>query len=177
MTAQRTLEVAQTLYERHKILSYPRTDSRYLSKAASEMLPSIVATVSSAYEGKLAPGTGELPLGARFVNDARVGDHHAIVPTDVKPPRSLAAEEQKIYDLVCRRLLSAWHGDHVVAVTNVETEVRGQGALADEADKVVDRFASTGTSIEEEGWKVLDVRITRPGRPLDDAAPDLPPGL
>jgi DNA topoisomerase-3 len=152
LSAQRTLDVAQALYERRKLLSYPRTDSRALTAAIAETLPEVVRAVAEPYRAQLAPGTGERPLGRRFVDDARVSDHHAIIPTSARPPSDLAGDERRIYDLVCRRLLSAWHEDHVLSVTKVVTRV-----VTRVASTHVDRFASTGTSVERVGWKVLDV--------------------
>lgn len=114
-SAQNTLDAAQALYERHKLISYPRTDSRHLSADVAQTLPRIVKTIEARYREHLAAGTGERPLGRRFVDDSKVTDHHAIIPTTTSPERaSLSAEESKIYDLICRRLLSAWHEDHVV---------------------------------------------------------------
>jgi DNA topoisomerase-3 len=162
MSAQRTLDVAQKLYERRKLLSYPRTDSRRLTHAIAETLPAVVAAVADRYAGRIAPGTGERPLGPRFIDDGRVADHHAIIPTTVRAPADLDGDEQRIYDLVCRRLLSAWHEDHVYAVTKVVTRV---------TSSEVDRFASSGTSIERIGWKVLDVGEGKSN------APGLPGGL
>ena len=152
-TASRTLEIAQRLYERRKLLSYPRTDSRHISQAIASTLPEIVAAIAPQYSpALLAEGTGVKPLGPRFVDDARVSDHHAILPTESKPPSDLTPEERAIYDLVCRRLLSAWHGDHVYAVTTVLTAI----AWNDQKD----RFTSSGTSIESVGWKVLELTRT-----------------
>ncbi len=80
----------------------------------------IVKAVQAPYAKQLAPGTGERPLGRRFVDDTKVSDHHAIIPTAQDASKaSLSAEESKIYDLICRRLLSAWHDDYVVAVTRI----------------------------------------------------------
>ena len=167
-TAQRTLQLAQNLYEDRKLLSYPRTDSRYLSRTIESTLPSVVSAIEAPYRALLAPGTATRPLGRRFVDDARVSDHHAIIPTDKKPPDDLPADERKLYDLVCRRLLSAWHGDHVYAVTTVLTDIT--------CDGIVDRYASSGTSVEDEGWKVLDVKLGRSKDPKS-AEPTLPGGL
>src|SRR5262249_37141444 len=123
-SAQRTLDLAQELYERHKLISYPRTDSRHLTKDVERTLGAIVAAIRAPYQHLLAPGTGTKPLGARFVDDARVTDHHAIIPTGAKPPSSLGEGEQRIYDLICRRLLSAYHDDHLFAVTTVITVIK-----------------------------------------------------
>jgi DNA topoisomerase-3 len=150
-SAQRTLELAQKLYEQKKLLSYPRTDSRHLSQDVAATLPSIVQAISGPYAAHLAPGTGSRPLSRRFVDDTKVSDHHAIIPTPTDPSRvSLTAEEEKIYDLVCRRLLSAWHGDHVFAVTTVLTRVTPE-----------DLFHTAGRRVVDEGWKVLDIHTDR----------------
>src|SRR5262249_18366955 len=106
-SAQKTLDIAQALYERHKLISYPRTDSRHLSQDVAGTLPRIVQAIEGPYRELLAPGTGERPLGRRYVDDSKVTDHHAIIPTLVSP-ENISAEERRIYDLICRRLLSAW---------------------------------------------------------------------
>ncbi len=173
-TAQRTLELAQSLYERRKLLSYPRTDSRYLSAAVAATLPAVIRAIADPYRALVAEGTGQRPLGPRFVNDARVSDHHAIIPTEGKPSTDLHPDERAIYDLVCRRLLAAWHADHVLAVTTVVTAVRWNDTR--------DQYASAGSSVEAMGWKVLD---PRPGGAATDAneraraaaEPTLPGGL
>ncbi|MGK3994220.1 DNA topoisomerase 3 [Sorangium sp. So ce1024] len=162
-SAQRTLEVAQALYERRKLISYPRTDSRHLSTEVAVTLGAVVQAVEGSYRGMLAPGTGTRPLGKRFVDDAKVGDHHAIIPTGSRASRAeLSTEEQKIFDLICRRLLSAWHEDHVTSITTVITAIttrgRGEGAGA----PIVDRYHSAGSVVEKVGWKVLDIGFGKP---------------
>src|SRR6185369_11144976 len=67
-SAQKTLDAAQALYERHKLISYPRTDSRHLSQDVAQTLPRIVKAIEAPYREHLAPGTGERPLGRRFVD-------------------------------------------------------------------------------------------------------------
>ncbi|HWO13223.1 MAG TPA: DNA topoisomerase, partial [Polyangiaceae bacterium] len=183
LSAQRTLEVAQALYEKHKLISYPRTDSRHLSSAVASTLPAVVRAISAPYAAWLAAGTGERPLSRRFVDDAQVGDHHAILPTSESAAgRALGVDERRIYDLICRRLLQAWHADFEWAATTVITEV----SPLPPAEGPVDHFRSHGTAIEELGWKVLDVgavkapREQRASAEGDDepAAPDaLPAGL
>ncbi len=155
-SAQRTLELAQALYEKHKLLSYPRTSSRHLSKQIAETLPEVVRAIRGPWEALLAPGTGVSPLGRRFVDDAKVTDHHAIIPTTTPPGDArLSPDERHIYELVCRRLLAAWHEDFVWSVTTVITAVTSAAAGGDVPG--VDRFHSTGTMVERQGWKVLDV--------------------
>jgi DNA topoisomerase-3 len=148
-SAQHTLDTAQALYERHKLISYPRTDSRHLSQDVAGTLSRIVQTVAGPYRQDLAPGSGEKPLGRRYVDDAKVSDHHAIIPTVTSPdPVDLSADERKIYDLVCRRLLTCWHEDHVWSVTTVITSISNA--------TVIDRYHSSGKAIQQVGWKVLD---------------------
>jgi DNA topoisomerase-3 len=160
-SAKRTLDSAQRLYEQHKLLSYPRTDSRCLSSEVAKTLPRVVDAIAAPYREALAPDTGARPLGSRYVNDARVGDHHAIIPTAVSPEgKRLGADEQKLYDLVCRRLLAAWHEDEISETTTVITRV--------ESPDAEDRFRSRGTRVLREGWRVLDWRPARAARTSDD---------
>ncbi|MDC0711173.1 DNA topoisomerase 3 [Stigmatella sp. ncwal1] len=155
-SAQRTLELAQNLYEKHKLLSYPRTASRHLSASVAETLPEVVRAIRAPYEPLLAPGTGEKPLGRRFVDDAKVTDHHAIIPTATSPEgERLPPDEKRLYELVCRRLLAAWHDEHVWAVTTVVTAVSSAGPAP--GSPRVDRFHSSGTQVVRVGWKVLDI--------------------
>ncbi|XXF78677.1 DNA topoisomerase 3 [Myxococcaceae bacterium GXIMD 01537] len=185
-SASRTLELAQALYERHKLLSYPRTSSRHLSRTVAETLPEVVRAIRGPFEEHLAPGTGERPLGRRFVDDAKVTDHHAILPTPTSPrDASLSPDERRIYELVCRRLLQAWHDEHVWSITSVVTAVTSASAEG----PVVDHFHSVGTQVERQGWKVLDVgggKKPPKARGKDakaedaeeaDEEQDLPPGL
>jgi len=178
LSAKETLAAAQSLYETRKLLTYPRTDSRHLSRDVAAGLPAVVAAIAGPYSRLLAPGTGERPLGRRFVDDARVTDHHAIVPTAVSAAGlDLTRDERHVYDLVCRRVLMAWHDEHVFAVTTVITRVDSGGEPAHP-----DRFHSSGTMVQQAGWKVLDLPLSRPTRPGvegrdGEAEPDLPPGL
>ncbi len=162
-SAQKTLDVAQELYERYKLISYPRTDSRHLSADVAETLPQVVRAISGRYAEYLAPETGHRALGKRFVDDTKVSDHHAIIPTNVSPERAnLPPDEARIYDLVCRRLLSAWHPDHIWSITTVITAITN-GA-------VVDRYQSQGKLIQQVGWKVLDIQPAKAAKKGKKAA-------
>ena len=174
-TAQKTLDLAQALYEQHKLISYPRTDSRHLSKDVAATLPGVVKQLQPAYGKWFADGTGERPLGRRYIDDAKVSDHHAIIPTNTSPARAnLSTDEGKIYDLVCRRLLSAWHEDHQFAVTTVITLISTMG--------FEDRFQSSGTEILKAGWKILDFQADKKSKKKEGVDADageqvLPPTL
>ena len=169
-SAQKTLDLAQTLYEQHKLISYPRTDSRHLSTDIAETLPKIVSVISGRYQQQLAPGTGERPLGKRYVDDSKVSDHHAIIPTTVAMhPDRLSDEESKIYDLVCRRLLMLWHEDYVQEVTTVITAIRSERIRN---EPIIDRYRTTGTVVRQTGWKILDAGAdARRREPKKDAEP------
>jgi DNA topoisomerase III len=171
-SAQKTLDLAQTLYEQHKLISYPRTDSRHLSMDIAETLPKVVQAISASYQQQLAPGTGERALGKRYVDDSKVSDHHAIIPTAVKlQPDRLSDEESKIYDLVCRRLLMLWHDDYLQEVTTVITAIRSAA--------MVDRYRTTGTVVRQAGWKILEpgADARRTGRDAEAADQALPATL
>ena len=171
-SAQQTLDLAQALYERHKLISYPRTDSRFLSQDVAATLAQVVDAIKAPYLPKLGSGTGERALSRRFVDDAKVSDHHAIIPTAVDGAKaSLSVDERKLYDLICRRLLCAWHNDYVVAVTRVVTLI--------EANGIEDRYETSGTAVMQVGWKVLDVAPDRKknAKAEDEAAQPLPAEL
>ncbi len=169
-SAQKTLDVAQALYEQHKAISYPRTDSRHLSADVAETLPRVIAAVSGPYRQQLAPGTGERPLGKRYVDDSKVSDHHAIIPTTITVQREkLSEEERKLYDLVCRRLLMLWHDDYLQDVTTVITAIR--------SESLVDRFRTTGTVVRQMGWKILDIGAESRRKEPKPKEPVLPPTL
>jgi DNA topoisomerase-3 len=167
-SAQKTLDAAQTLYERYKALSYPRSDSRHLSSEVAATLPEIVERLRPHYAGLVAADSGKRPLSRRFVDDTKVGDHHALIPTAAVPAALPAGSaEARIYDLVCRRLLMAWHQDMVEAVTRVVTTVTSSGR------NEPDLFATQGVALEQPGWSVLErARAADP-----HAKPKLPPGL
>ncbi|MFH0900081.1 MAG: DNA topoisomerase 3 [Pseudomonadota bacterium] len=161
MTAQATLATAQSLYEQHKLLSYPRTDCRCLSTAVAASLGPIIAAIAPAYGSAVAPGTGKTSLSRRFIDDSKVTDHHAIIPTGAtREGKKLGHDEELLYDLVCRRLLMAWHADHKTRVTEVVTWVPAEAAPG----SPVDLFRSSGTVVTQLGWKALDLELRKPKR-------------
>lgn len=150
-SAQQVLEYAQALYEQRKLLTYPRTDSRHLSKDVAAQLPKVLSAVSGSYPAAAEVLKNFRTLNKRFVDDGEVTDHHAIIPTPIAPRLdSLPEGEARIYDLVVRRLLAAWYPDHVVAISHVVSRFPGI-----EAETEVFTL-STGTVIEVEGWKEVE---------------------
>ena len=126
-SARRTLSAAQRLYEEHKALTYPRTNSRYLTKdMIGEIKPTAELVGQQAEYATAAAyvtGLDRLPLG-RVVNDEKVTDHHAIIPTRADHhPEKMNEDDRRIYDMVVRRFLAVFHPDAVFANTRVETTV------------------------------------------------------
>ncbi|HEX6715419.1 MAG TPA: DNA topoisomerase 3 [Thermoleophilaceae bacterium] len=144
-SARRTLSAAQALYERHKAITYPRTNSKFLS---GDLVPEIKPTAEMV--GQNAPyrkgaeyvmSLASLPL-QRVVNDARVTDHHAIIPTRSEHVLDkMSEDERKVYDLVAKRFLAIFHPDAVFERTRVETTV------------VEHIFRTSGRILVEAGWR------------------------
>jgi DNA topoisomerase-3 len=127
-SARRTLAAAQRLYEDHAALTYPRTNSRFITGDMIGQIKPIARLVGSQKDYSAAAqyvtGLDVLPLG-RVVNDAKVTDHHAIIPTltERHPVEKFSDDDRKIYDLVVRRFLAVFHPDAVFENTRVETTV------------------------------------------------------
>ena len=134
LSAQRTLELAQALYERHKLLTYPRTDSRHLSTDVVPELPALFAALDT---GEYAPFAGKLRAqppkpGRRIVDDTKVHDHHAIIPTgNLVRLEALDRDERRLFDLVVRRFLGAFFPDAEIALTEAWIRVGPAGAQLD----------------------------------------------
>ncbi len=142
-TADRTLKLAQSLYEKHKALTYPRTDSRYLPP---DMIPRVVQTMHLLPEKyqRFVPGAlpeGKLPVTRRTIDASRVSDHHALLPTAKRVnPESFAEDERLLYDLVVRRMLAAFYPACEYDQTRIVTRV-GEHA-----------FRTTGRQVLVNGW-------------------------
>jgi len=126
-SARRTLAAAQRLYEEHTALTYPRTSSRFLTgDMAGEIKPTaelVGKRPEYARAAAYVTGLDTLPLG-RVVNDAKVTDHHAIIPTRSEHQvEKMSDDDKRIYDMVARRFLAAFHPDAVFENTRLETTV------------------------------------------------------
>src|ERR687887_2098511 len=129
-SARPTLQAAQSLYEDKKAITYPRTSSRWLSGDLVPQLKPTAATLAPIGEYAAAAqyvlGLAQLPLG-RVVNDSKVDDHHAIIPTDVEHDLDrFSPDEKRIFDLVARRFLAVFHPPARYARTTVITLVEGE---------------------------------------------------
>ena len=160
-TADQTLKLAQGLYEK-KLLTYPRTDSSYLS---SDIQPTIAPLLEKlrplkpAEIGKL--DLGALPFSKRIIDDKKVSDHHAIIPTPV-PGGNLVGDEALLYDAVLTRLIAVFYPPCVRAVTVVDAESAGE------------TFRARGVVLIDAGWAALyggdlsDDKDTEPAQKLPD---------
>lgn len=146
-SANRTLAAAQRLYEEHKALTYPRTNSRYLpSDMIAEIKPTVDLVGQRAEYAKASEyvlGLDLLPL-ARVVNDEKVTDHHAIIPTRSEHKvEKMSPDDLKIYDMAVRRFLAIFHPEAVFEQTRVDTEVKEY------------IFRTRGRVMLEAGWRAV----------------------
>ncbi|MEO8549332.1 MAG: DNA topoisomerase, partial [Kofleriaceae bacterium] len=208
-TATRTLELAQALYERHKLLTYPRTDARHLSNDLAGELPALFGALAGVaeYAAFAQPLVATPPPRSRRVfDDAKVHDHHAIIPTGTTSRLDgLDRDERRLFDLVVRRFLGAFHPDAEFAVTEVWIRIGAPGdagtvaidredpTLLTAAPPPPDRYFTRGRIRTVAGWQLVagideaasvrnlrDDRAPppRPGEPRDvDAAEDPVPLL
>lgn len=168
LSAQNTLTIAQSLYEKHKLITYPRTDSRYLSKDIVPTIPQRMNAVHvEPYSGFIdyLKSAGKLSVSKRIVDDSKVSDHHAIIPTEIKPNlEKLSPDERKIYDLIIRRFISVFYPPFTYLVTSVVVEVEGE------------HFLSKGKTIQQKGWTLVyeDVNEKRSQKEEKEEEQDLP---
>jgi DNA topoisomerase-3 len=156
-SARRTLQAAQSLYENKKAITYPRTSSRFLSGDMVSLLKPTAETLLPVREyapfARYVLELEQLPLG-RVVNDARVSDHHAIIPTDVEHDvDTFSPDERRVFDLVAKRFLAVFHPPARYQRTTVVTEVEQE------------TFRTRGKITLEAGWRgVYGVEPEDPSR-------------
>lgn len=145
-SAKETLNIMQRLYEHHKVLTYPRTDSRYLS---SDIVPTLKERIEACQTGPYralarALHGKQFTADKRFVDDSKVSDHHAIIPTEQYVDLThMTSEERKIYDLVVRRFLAVLYPPAEFEQISVKASVKGE------------HFAAKGETIREAGWRAV----------------------
>lgn len=145
-SAKQTLNIMQRLYENHKVLTYPRTDSRYIGKDVAGTLSERLKAISIGPYRKLAGplSTKDLKTNASFVDDSKVSDHHAIIPTEqFVQLEHMTTEERKIYDLVVRRFLSVLYPPFVYEQSTLTAKCGN------------DTFAARGKMVISQGWKAV----------------------
>lgn len=139
-----TLNIMQRLYENHKVLTYPRTDSKYISADVAATLKDRIMAVNIGPYKKSAGALlrQAIPSKGAYINDQKVSDHHAIIPTEeYVQMQNMTNEERKIYDLVVKRFLSVMYPPFVYEQTNVTIRVKGE------------RLSASGKVVQSLGFK------------------------
>lgn len=164
-SAKETLSLMQSLYERHKLLTYPRTDSRYISQDVVATLPE---RLRSCMVDEYKPLAQEIyrnkPLKTKYlVNDAKVTDHHAIIPTEEQPQLyDLSGPERNIYDLVVRRFLAVLMDPYEYEEIRLTMTIGGE------------MFTAKGRRVLSQGWKAAYNRSFQLEEDEDEQAQNLP---
>ncbi|BFK81203.1 DNA topoisomerase III [Clostridium baratii] len=143
-SAKQTLNIMQRLYENHKLLTYPRTDSRYLTKDIVGTIKDRLKAIAIGEYRSLATEllNKDIKGNKSFVDDSKVSDHHAIIPTEERGNlANLSSEERKVYDLVVKRFLSVMLPPFEYVQTTLEGKVNGE------------RFIAKGKVVKAKGWK------------------------
>ncbi|MGN0546616.1 MAG: DNA topoisomerase III [Acutalibacteraceae bacterium] len=167
-SAKQTLSLMQSLYETHKLLTYPRTDSRYITKDVAATLPERLKAIAiGPYKDAANAVLRSKPIPLKYiVNDAKVTDHHAIIPTEQYVDlNKLSREERHIYDLVVRRFIAVLSAPFEYDEVQVTVTVNGR------------KFYAKGQSVKSAGWKALyDSSLADDEGDSDDlASQQLPP--
>lgn len=161
-SAKQTLSLMQSLYETHKLLTYPRTDSRYITKDVAATLPERLRAIAiGPYKDSANAVLRSKPIQTKYiVNDAKVTDHHAIIPTEQYVDlNKLSREERHIYDLVVRRFIAVLSAPFEYDEVQVKITVGRYN------------FYTKGQSVKSAGWKALyDSSLADDD---DDSEPDL----
>ena len=145
-SAKQTLDLMQKLYEVHKLLTYPRTDSRYLT---TDIVPTLVERLKSIAVGAYATHASTIIRNRvmpskRFVDNSKVSDHHAIIPTEqFVEIGKLTNDERRIYDLVVKRFLAVLSPDFEYEQTSIQVNIGGE------------LFTAKGKIIKSAGWKTI----------------------
>ncbi|WP_374056698.1 DNA topoisomerase III [Rossellomorea sp. FM04394] len=143
-SAKETLSIMQKLYEQHKLVTYPRTDSRHLSSDMVSTLKDRLKAVSVQPYRKMAHNAlqGSIQLSKTYVDDQKVTDHHAIIPTEETPfLQRLQDRERKVYDLIVKRFLAVFYPPYLYEQTTVVASIGAE------------TFQTKGKRIVEIGWK------------------------
>lgn len=144
-SAEHTLKYIQNLYEK-KHTTYPRVDTTYLSESLHPQIPAILQSMNF-YKEFTAPLLAQpIPKSKAVFDDAKVTDHHAIIPTEIAPSSNLSREEKLIYDLVAKRFISVFYPECKISNTLVEGQV---GTIP---------FKTTGRQILEPGWREVYIK-------------------
>lgn len=161
-SAQKTLSILQDLYEKHKLVTYPRTDSRYITTDIVPTLPARLKSIATGAYAALVQPLLQKPLSPtkRFVDNSKVSDHHALIPTgQALQAAVLAVDERKVYDLIIRRFIAVLYPPYRYTQTTLITVVNGE------------RFYSRGRAVKDQGWRAVTSKIAEKEDPVEDALP------
>jgi DNA topoisomerase-3 len=162
-SAQKTLSILQDLYEQHKLVTYPRTDSRYITSDIVPTLPARLKSITVVPYAELVKPLLQKPLmpTKRFVDNNKVSDHHAIIPTE-KPLQltSLKTEERNLYDLIVRRFIAVLYPPYRYDQTTLITVINGEN------------FYSRGKVVKDQGWRAVTSKSAEKDALNDDALPE-----
>lgn len=147
LTAQQTLDIAQSLYETHKATTYPRSDSRYLPKSIlNDEAPGIMASLANTPGFDEAAQRSDLRLRSKAWDDSKVTDHHGIIPTSEFSPSKLAKmspEERNVFGLIAKAFIAQFYPDFAYKSLSAVVVVEGE------------RFKGNGSQVTNIGWKVV----------------------
>lgn len=152
-SAKKTANVLQGLYEQHKLVTYPRTDSRYLTTDMENTMLERIQALQSVYKDEVQPALkrkGKVEAKKVF-NNAKVSDHHAIIPTDERPRLGdLSPDERKLYDIIVRRFLALFYPVYRYETIQVEFNIAGETFSAKEAIIVDNGFKAVIGKTDDE---------------------------
>lgn len=148
-SANKTLSIAQDLYEKRKMITYPRTDSRYLSTDMTGKISNVLVKLKNTQEyikyAEYVLSLEKLPINKRIIDNSKISDHHAIIPTDINiNVKSLSDDEYKVYDIIARRFLSVFYPYYIYNVTTIVTDIKENS------------FVTKGNTIKQLGFMELN---------------------
>lgn len=164
-TAQQTLDYTQSLYEK-KLVTYPRTDSRFLTEDMGAMLPELVRTIQNSFD--IQKNNPVSVHSSQVINGKKISDHHAIIPTKTAVGCNLSelpAGEREVFLLIARRLICAVADPYRYLETKISLICGGQN------------FSAKGREVIAEGWKLYDGRKSKEKESEEDAENNLLPSL
>ncbi|MPW26650.1 DNA topoisomerase III [Alkalibaculum sp. M08DMB] len=161
-SAKETLSIAQRLYENHKILTYPRTDSKYISSDIVGTLKDRLAAINSGEYQHLVKKIRTIKSQKHFVDNSKVSDHHALIPTEQKVSIGILSDsERKIFDLVVKRFLSVLYPPYKYEQTTIKVEVSKE------------IFTASGKHPIDLGWKEIYLRDNAHDENMEVLIPNL----
>ncbi len=146
-SAEKTLNIVQDLYEKRKAVTYPRTDSRYLSDDMVKVIPIILKRINFEPYSKFLNyvfSLEKLPITKRIVDNSKITDHHAIIPTNSNiNTTNFSKEEKEVFDLIARRFISVFYPYNIYTITRIIVTCENEN------------FISKGKTIKQAGWTAL----------------------